>query len=153
MQKWQCPIYSGTLLSFVWTSIQRNQAYSPTMNPDSSSKKSMDPNFRVWSRIYIQMTRSQIDNLIIHWKIFILFIKAPAWLTLTLNSTDLDLDLESLPWPWPFLGRCNKSPVCFSFNIIEMEFDQNVDIFSYDMLCIPVHHMDIHWAVIIVDFR
>jgi len=30
---------------------------------------------------------------------------------------------------------------------------KNVDIFSYDMLCIPVHHMDIHWTVIIVDFR
>ena len=30
---------------------------------------------------------------------------------------------------------------------------KNVDIFSYDMLCIPVHHTDIHWTVIIVDFR
>jgi len=30
---------------------------------------------------------------------------------------------------------------------------KNVDIFSYDLVVIPVHQQEIHWACIIVDFR
>lgn len=33
------------------------------------------------------------------------------------------------------------------------KWTKKLDVFDYDMLVIPVHNMEVHWAVIVVDFR
>lgn len=42
--------------------------------------------------------------------------------------------------------------LCQGYSKIK-NWTKKVDLFEYDLLVIPVHHQEMHWAVIVVDFR